>query len=497
VLSIDNLHANAYSLRSSLTVKLCPTSTTSAATSSNISSLLGLVEEEEDRIRSCLLTLFPPSTGCVLAVEDLYLHRAAEDSLLGFLLGGSTDFELAANAEEAAVETCRKFAKQVFMSKHANSSDNDDTNTASTGPKPWLIATYLSAYSLLSDGLQLYGHIDHNVHYSATNTTNDESANMNDIDEDNSISSIYNALPPPPRHLLDSKSHFSDVEPVGVICKDEDKRAYNLLLQLVTLLESYCVYPGKDQKFDNVEDAYKTLFNAIDNTSGAGYSSKKSMHMVSTTSNVEERDSEMAVLLGANSNTSGAYNLVGEGLVEHVEPIDMETKYSVVEDNTATTASTDFSTVTMLPDISNFQQVLALLRDNSDLTGVHFNANGTIDRITLPYTSLYNTTSSNSTTGTSSSVRDRMDHMFDHLLNKLQGQYADEDNINNMYGNTSGGANGGYEDGDYEDDDDDDDDGDNEEEEQFRNVFNQFAKAFGGGTMYEEGEEDEDEGKYM
>lgn len=222
-LTFDELYAKAYSLRSSILIKVF-----AGMYPSELQEVYPLDFAEQERIRECMLTLFPPESGCEITQDDIYLHAAAEDALLGFLLGGSADLELAATAEEAAIETCRKFAKQVFLYKQRSSPA---TQGAQQDPQAWLASTYLSAYVLPSVALELYGAVSQNVRTLGTEAASAE--DVHDIDED---SDPFQSVSPPPVHLLDTV----DDQPV---CKLHDKNAYALLVEIADALEQYLQYP--------------------------------------------------------------------------------------------------------------------------------------------------------------------------------------------------------------------------------------------------------------
>ena len=83
------------------------------------------------------------------------LSSAARDALAAFLIGGSSDLSYAAAAEEAARESCRISARQIFEDRRSVSGSNKTkgmleevkgTNVEDAFPRAWLVQSFFAGY---------------------------------------------------------------------------------------------------------------------------------------------------------------------------------------------------------------------------------------------------------------------------------------------------------------------------------------------------------------
>ena len=235
VLDFDNLNGQAYAYRSQITM-----ATLEIDDPTFSSMLLPRSEDSEECLMNLIPQKSPSSVLSVLRVDktDIRLHEAAEDALMAFLLGGSSDLAMAAAAEEAAKETCRKFAKSAFQMKDAAKMKLMHQNTQ-TPPRLWLMQSYFSGYQMLSEAFRLYGE---------TTVANRTVAVDDEIDESTAEEREVRNLPPPD-HLLD-----------GDCVHSLDRRAYSFLLKAVDKLEQslFTVItrpPKSDSVNDGIEDS--------------------------------------------------------------------------------------------------------------------------------------------------------------------------------------------------------------------------------------------------
>ena len=83
------------------------------------------------------------------------LSSAARDALAAFLIGGSSDLSYAAAAEEAARESCRISARQIFEDRRSVSASKKtkglleearSTNVEDSFPRAWLVQSFFAGY---------------------------------------------------------------------------------------------------------------------------------------------------------------------------------------------------------------------------------------------------------------------------------------------------------------------------------------------------------------
>jgi len=82
---------------------------------------------------------------------------AAKDALAAFLIGGSADLALAAEAEETLRRVCKSAAREIFLSRELSSSSVESEEQEGKGwtlPKGWQVQAYFSGFDLPSVGLE-------------------------------------------------------------------------------------------------------------------------------------------------------------------------------------------------------------------------------------------------------------------------------------------------------------------------------------------------------
>lgn len=244
ILSYDDACAVAYNLRSqllSLSLSITDDHFLASLTSSN-----SALRDEESK--KCLQQLIPTSSSLLpLDSQDMRLHEAAEDALLSFLLGGSSDLALATAAEEAARETCRKFAKSAYSEKLLAVTLDDKKVVAR--PRNWLLQSYYSGYDLLSKAFDLYGEATFPSFASQASDVN-EADGSDEIDETTPEERARSSLPPPPDHLTE-----------GAVVTDKDREAYHLLCLLSNKIETALFQHPSLSSASHLTPEMKELFN--------------------------------------------------------------------------------------------------------------------------------------------------------------------------------------------------------------------------------------------
>jgi hypothetical protein len=195
------------------------------------------LQDIAEETKAYLQQLFPSDVVQEEGIEeqDLVMHQAAEDALLAFLLGGSSDIASAAAAEEAARETCRKFAKATYAARRKVKQaemQQGGGGCQDSLPRPWLVSAYFSGYELLSTALQVFGE-------STLDAADVPATIRSDVDDDGGIDGIdegdyaerKEVFVLPPDHLLDQGSDHK------LVLRELDPKAYDLLVRLVEELE--------------------------------------------------------------------------------------------------------------------------------------------------------------------------------------------------------------------------------------------------------------------
>eukprot|EP00981_Chlorochromonas_danica_P013166 scaffold5931_cov173-Ochromonas_danica.AAC.4 len=424
-IAIDRHCGPAYSLRSTILLRLLSRSNdplismhqTKVNVVSDVASIFPLSKEEETSIRNCLNEVFPSHLGCVINEEDLFLHHAAEDAMLGFLLTGSTDIELAATAEEVANEAVRKFAKQVYRAKvEGDQSKPAGNEQQQDHPKPWLMTSYFGAYSHPAQAYNLYGPVSAATIFSSPTPALEE---LHDIDEDDIDQSgrgsgkhhhsHHHPCPPPPGHLLDPLPGSQGVDSSGEekevrpLCKAQDSEAYSLLLALVQQMNIILSCSstedmnneeeGKEKEISPYDDIYEEILRRA-GLAQAGQTIINGKVVQQTFNNiipekyteVETNDCVIASdddvflqrLLGERSDKH--FSLVSEGVMEEVSAEDLAASNPSANASSACSTSHNLSMVAS----AAFATMVSLVQSHADLLGVHIQSNGVVTRLDHP-----------------------------------------------------------------------------------------------------------------
>lgn len=191
----------------------------------------GADDDGDGDVPALLLDLVEGDAQLVQA-QDIALHRAAEDAMLGFLLSGSSDIAQAGLAEDLAKEAVRSFARGVFHRRRSAADVDADADVAPAAqPKAWLIGSYLSSYPLLSHSLGVVGP---RTWGETLRRRRWARAQASDIDESDGAAPDADAALEqlPPDHLLDGTADERQV-------RARDVEAYDVMVRLVDLFESF------------------------------------------------------------------------------------------------------------------------------------------------------------------------------------------------------------------------------------------------------------------
>lgn len=182
------------------------------------------------------------------------LASAARDALAAFLIGGSSDLSYAAAAEEAARESCRIGARQIFEDRRSVTGpnkakeilekvrkDKDSGDIEDSFPRAWLVQSFFAGYESYRTAFGLesmtpedeiideegdmsevikshYHELKLQAEYKAssmqhTNSNDDSSSSSSSsaVDIDEEVKSSKLKLPLPPAHLTDGEHSLDSI----------------------------------------------------------------------------------------------------------------------------------------------------------------------------------------------------------------------------------------------------------------------------------------------
>jgi hypothetical protein len=181
------------------------------------------------------------------------LASAARDALAAFLIGGSSDLSYAAAAEEAARESCRISARQIFEDRRSVTgpkkakeilekvkNDKESCNIEDSFPRAWLVQSFFAGYESYRTAFGLenmtpedeiideegdmsevmkshYHDLQVEAEYKASCAQHivnngDSSSSTTAVDIDEEVKSSKLKLPLPPAHLTDGEH---SLDPLG------------------------------------------------------------------------------------------------------------------------------------------------------------------------------------------------------------------------------------------------------------------------------------------
>ena len=181
------------------------------------------------------------------------LASAARDALAAFLIGGSSDLSYAAAAEEAARESCRIGARQIFEDRRSVTGpnkakeilekvmkDKDSCDIQDSFPRAWLVQSFFAGYESYRTAFGLenmtpedeiideegdmsevmkshYHDLQVEAEYKASTAQHsvnngDSSSSSAAVDIDEEVKSSKFKLPLPPAHLTDGEH---SLDPLG------------------------------------------------------------------------------------------------------------------------------------------------------------------------------------------------------------------------------------------------------------------------------------------
>jgi hypothetical protein len=423
ILRLDPLNGLAYGLRSQITL-----ATLDIMDDPMYQAMIPSPRPESEESLAQLLPPQEQSSRSALDKRDLRLFETAEDALMAFLLGGSSDLALASAAEESARETCRKFAKSVFLMKQeqlkgTNSvSESDSTTSATTAapPRQWLLQSYLSGYQLPSEGLTLLGVVSSSAHWKSSDESTEQEEEVDvsgGIDETTEEERLAEkSLLVPPDHLLEERKG----EEKGKELREKDRLAYSLLSRVVRELEASLVDEGtgqqeeeEDQKNQNKHKTNDIINNKKekDRLHGGGKEEEDEekvcyrIPLDRTTSTTTTRDETVEFLPFPRLINENDWHRIDCGVAERIDNVTEEssknnnktkTKLKIIELGGSASSSSSSSSEekkknnneeenSVSPEVteklsSAYRRALSLLQEAAELTGVVFSSSGRIER---------------------------------------------------------------------------------------------------------------------